>query len=133
MTNSYPLIEARGTHRQLGQKHGEQCRTQIEAFLDYLGKTLKLSRQQIRDWALRFQPLFERHCPHLLEGFQDLSQGSVPLAEVLARIMLQSDTNRRNRSVARSRLIFRPTISESASHSPKSTTWTPLGTVSIGS
>jgi isopenicillin-N N-acyltransferase-like protein len=83
--HSYPLFEARGTHRELGRQHGEQCRDRLRAFLDYLGSSLHLSRQQIRDRALRFLPLFERYCPHLVEEVSGLGEGAgVHLAEALA-------------------------------------------------
>jgi len=74
-----------GNHTELGRQHGEQCRAQLWAFLDYLGSTLKLNREQIHDRALRFFPLFERHCPHLVEEIRGLAEGAaVPLAEALA-------------------------------------------------
>src|SRR5262249_44462066 len=77
--------EARGTHRELGRQHGEQCRDRLLAFLDYLGSTLRLSREQVHARALRFLPLFERHCPHLVEEVRGLAEGAaVPLGEALA-------------------------------------------------
>ena len=38
MPDVYPLVEARGTHRELGRQHGEQCRDRVRGFLDYLGQ-----------------------------------------------------------------------------------------------
>jgi isopenicillin-N N-acyltransferase-like protein len=85
MSSTYPLFEARGRALELGRQHGEQCRDRLRAFLDYLGGTLKLSRAAVRARALRFLPLFERHCPHLLEEIRGLAEGAgVPLAEALA-------------------------------------------------
>jgi isopenicillin-N N-acyltransferase-like protein len=85
MSNAYPLFTARGTHRKLGRQHGEQARSRIRAFLDYLGQTLKLSRSQLHSRALRFLPLFEQHCPHLMDEVRGLSEGAdVPLVEALA-------------------------------------------------
>jgi isopenicillin-N N-acyltransferase-like protein len=82
---AYRLYEARGTQRQLGRQHGEQGRAQIHGFLDYLGTLLKLSRPALRERALRFLPLFERHCPHLVEEVHGLAEGAgIPLAEALA-------------------------------------------------
>ena len=81
----YPLIEARGNHGELGRQHGEQCREQLRAFLDYLGSTLKLSREQVHARALRFFPLFERHCHDLVEEIRGLAEGAgVSFAEALA-------------------------------------------------
>ncbi len=85
MSASYPLFEARGTPRELGRRHGEQCRDRLHAFLDYLGNALCLSRAQLQARALRFLPLFERHCPHLLEEVGGLAEGAgATLPEALA-------------------------------------------------
>lgn len=84
-SSSYPLIHARGNHRELGRQHGEQCRESLRRFLDYLGVTLKFTRAEIQRRALQFQPLFQRHAPHLVEEIRGLAEGAgVPLAEALA-------------------------------------------------
>lgn len=85
MATGYPLVEARGIPQELGRQHGEQCRDRIFAFLDYLQNTLKISRPVLRERALCFLPLFERHCPHLVEEIKGLAEGSgLPVAEALA-------------------------------------------------
>lgn len=85
MNEGFPLFEAAGDHRELGRQHGEQCRDRLRAFLDYLGSALKLSRLQLHERARRFQPLFERHCPHLIEEVYGLAAGAgVDFAEALA-------------------------------------------------
>jgi isopenicillin-N N-acyltransferase-like protein len=85
MPSSFPLLEARGTHRELGQQHGEQCRPQLLALLDYLAKTLDLTRQDLQNRALHFLPLFQKHCPHLVEEIHGLAEGArVSFAEALA-------------------------------------------------
>src|SRR5262245_9074227 len=85
MSKTYPLFTARGTHRELGRQHGEQARGRIHGFLDYLGQILKLSRSQLHSRTLRFQPLFEQHCPHVMDEVRGLAEGAaVPLAEALA-------------------------------------------------
>jgi isopenicillin-N N-acyltransferase-like protein len=57
----------------------------LRALLDYLGTTLRLSREALRARALRFLPLFEAHCPHLVQEVRGLAEGAgVPLAEALA-------------------------------------------------
>jgi isopenicillin-N N-acyltransferase-like protein len=85
MAKTFARIEARGTHRELGRQHGEQCREQLLGFLDYLQKTLRLSRDQLHARALRLLPLFERQCPHLVEEIHGLAEGArVALAEALA-------------------------------------------------
>jgi len=85
MSAVYPLFEARGTPRDLGRQHGEQCRDRLRAFVDYLAHSLKLPRAALHARALRFLPLFERYCPHLVEEIHGLAEGAaVPLAEALA-------------------------------------------------
>jgi len=81
----YPLYRASGTHRQLGQQHGEQAKQHIHAHLDYMCATMRVSRAKLRERAARFQPLFQTHCPHLLEEIQGLAQGAgIPFADALA-------------------------------------------------
>jgi isopenicillin-N N-acyltransferase-like protein len=85
MSNSFPFYSARGTPRELGRQHGEQARLPILAYLDYLGHTLKLSREQLHIRALEFLPLFNQHAPHLVDEIHGLAEGArVPLAEALA-------------------------------------------------
>jgi isopenicillin-N N-acyltransferase-like protein len=83
--HGFPLLEAAGTPRELGRQHGEQCRRQLRAFLDYLRAALKLSTAEITRRALLFLPLFDRHCPHLVEEMEGLAEGAgLPLAQALA-------------------------------------------------
>src|SRR5262245_13010719 len=85
MTQVYPLYHARGCPSNLGRQHGEQARVQVRGFLEYLSHTLHLPRQELRRRALRFLPLFERHCPHLLDEVRGLAEGvGVPFEEALA-------------------------------------------------
>jgi isopenicillin-N N-acyltransferase-like protein len=85
MALAYPFFSAAGTHRELGRQHGEQARPRVHGFLDFLGRLLKLSREQMRARALRFRPLFERHCPHLLDEVEGLAEGAgVAVADALA-------------------------------------------------
>jgi len=85
MPEVYPLFSARGTHPDLGRQHGEQARTQVRGFLNYLAHLLRLSRERLRSRAQRFLPLFEQHCPHLVDEIRGLAEGAgVPLAEALA-------------------------------------------------
>ena len=82
---SFPFFRAEGTHRQLGRQHGEQAVEHIKAHLDYLRESMKLSRDELQDRALRFRPLFQQHCPHLLDEIEGLAQGAgITLAEALA-------------------------------------------------
>jgi isopenicillin-N N-acyltransferase-like protein len=74
--NAYPLFEAAGSPREMGRAHGAQAGDGIRGFVDYLGASLKLSRALLRNRAARFQPLFEQHCPHLLEESKGLAEGA---------------------------------------------------------
>jgi isopenicillin-N N-acyltransferase-like protein len=85
MSSNYPLFEARGTHRELGRQHGEQCRDRLLGLIDYLSHLLKLSRAQLQTRTVRFLPLFEKHCPHLLDEVRGLAEGAgVAFADALA-------------------------------------------------
>jgi isopenicillin-N N-acyltransferase-like protein len=79
--SQYRLIRAEGTYRELGRQHGEQASEQIRAHVNLIGR----SREQLRVQAARFRPLFEKHCPHLLDEIVGLSEGAgVTLEEALA-------------------------------------------------
>ncbi len=81
----YPFYRAAGTHRELGRQHGEQAQEQIRAHLDFMCASLQLTRQELRSRALRFRPLFDKHCPHLVDELTGLGEGArVPLADALA-------------------------------------------------
>jgi isopenicillin-N N-acyltransferase like protein len=85
MRATFPMYAARGPHRELGRQHGEQARSQIRGFIDHLGNALALSGPQVHARAMRFLPLFEQYCPHLLDEVRGLAEGSaVPFAEALA-------------------------------------------------
>ena len=81
----YPLIRAEGSHRDLGRQHGEQVSGKIQAHLNLMMASGRLSREELRSRALRFQPLFEKYCPHLLDEIGGLAEGArITLAEALA-------------------------------------------------
>lgn len=75
-TESYPIFRAAGTHRELGRQHGEQAKEQIAAHLDFMCKSMECSRAELRDCASRFRPLFEEHCPHLVDEIAGLGEGA---------------------------------------------------------
>lgn len=82
---SFPLYRASGVPRALGRLHGEQAQQKIRAFLAYLDRTLQLPRTTLQSRALRFLPLFERHCPHLIEEIRGLAEGAgIEFSEALA-------------------------------------------------
>src|SRR5947207_1907570 len=77
----YRLIRVRGTHREMGRQHGEQASEQIRTHIDQMSR----SREQLNAQASRFKPLFEKHCPHLLDEITGLAEGArITLAEALA-------------------------------------------------
>jgi isopenicillin-N N-acyltransferase-like protein len=83
--SEYPLFRARGTHRELGRQHGEQAAGHIKAHLDLMCSSQRLSREELRRRARRFRPMFEKHCPHLLDEMTGLAEGAgVMLPEAMA-------------------------------------------------
>jgi isopenicillin-N N-acyltransferase like protein len=77
----YRLIRVQGTHREMGRQHGEQASEQIRTHVGQMSR----SREQLNVQALRFQPLFEKYCPHLLDEITGLAEGArITLAEALA-------------------------------------------------
>lgn len=85
MADPFPFYTARGSHRELGRQHGEQARDQIHAHLEAIQRSTRLARQTLESRALQFKPLFETHCPHLLEEIKGLAAGAgISLADALA-------------------------------------------------
>jgi isopenicillin-N N-acyltransferase-like protein len=81
----YDLVRAVGTHRELGRQHGEQAVESIKMHIDYIARTQDISSEELHRRALKFQPLFDKYCPHLLEEIDGLAEGAgVPMAEALA-------------------------------------------------
>lgn len=76
ITDGYPVYYVAGTARELGRGHGEQARERIRGFLEYLKASLRVSSETLARRALRFQPLFETHCPHLLDEIAGLAEGA---------------------------------------------------------
>ncbi len=88
MSQQYPFFEAHGEPCELGRQHGEQAAGQIRGYLDFLAESLHVSREQLRQRALRFQPLFEQSCPELLAEAGGLAEGAkLTLADALVAQM----------------------------------------------
>ena len=82
---TYPLYRAKGSHRELGRQHGEQASAKVAAHVDYMMSSGGMSRAVLHARAMKFLPLFERHCPHLADEMRGLGEGArVPFAEALA-------------------------------------------------
>ena len=81
----FPFYQARGTHRELGRQHGEQAIRHIGAHIELMRAQQRMSKEQLRRRAARFQPMFERYCPHLLEEMRGLGEGAgVTFEEAMA-------------------------------------------------
>src|SRR5689334_9761878 len=81
----YPLYRVRGTHRELGRQHGEQASRQIRAHIETIRARPNRTDDQFRRRVARFQPMFERHCLHLLDEMRGLAEGAgVTLEEAMA-------------------------------------------------
>ncbi|MBK9167532.1 MAG: hypothetical protein IPM24_08710 [Bryobacterales bacterium] len=81
----YPLYRCSGSHRELGRQHGEQARDRIRAHIAYLQQGFKGGRDKFHRAALGFVPLFEQHCPHLVDEIRGLGEGAgIPFAEAMA-------------------------------------------------
>jgi len=81
----YPLYKARGTHRELGRQHGEQASRQIRAHIELMRARPKRSDEQFKHRVAKFQPMFARYCPHLLDEMRGLAEGAgVTLEEAMA-------------------------------------------------
>lgn len=84
MSQAYPLFEARGTPRELGRQHGEQAASRIAGYLDFLASYLGITREKMRQRALRFRGLFASRCPDLLVEAEGLAEGAgLTLADAL--------------------------------------------------
>lgn len=81
----YPLYSASGGPRELGRQHGEQAAGLIREFLAWLEASLQLSSAALEERALRFRPLFEKFCPHLVGEIAGLAEGAgISPAQALA-------------------------------------------------
>ena len=81
----FPIYRAAGSHRELGRLHGEQAKEQIHGHLDGMCRTEKWTRVELQKRASQFHPLFQQHCPHLLDELEGLAEGAgISLAEAIA-------------------------------------------------
>jgi predicted choloylglycine hydrolase len=81
----YPIYRAKGSHRELGRQHGEQAAAHIRGHIDLMCAAQKLSREQLNRKAARFEPMFQRYCPHLLDEMKGLAEGArITVPEAMA-------------------------------------------------
>ena len=83
--NAIPMIEARGSHREVGQQIGRQCQTQIQKTLADLRKELPLGVSW--DVMLNQSRLYLEHSveiyPQYIEELEGIAEGAdVPFDEV---------------------------------------------------
>lgn len=83
--STFPCYRVEGDHRQLGRSHGEQAAMAIQAHLEAICRHEGWSRQSLSAHAAPFVPLWDRHCPHLVEELQGLADGArISLLEAVA-------------------------------------------------
>ncbi|MEX2260323.1 MAG: C45 family peptidase [Bryobacteraceae bacterium] len=82
---AYPIYRCSGAHRELGRQHGEQAAERIRAHVEHLAESFRGKRELFRARALSFVPLFEQHCPHLVDEIRGLAEGAaIHFAEGMA-------------------------------------------------
>lgn len=94
--SQYRLVRVEGTHRELGRQHGEQAAEQIKAHVDLMQR----SRGQLQSQALRFRPLFEKYCPHLLDEIGAWRKGRASRWQRRWRWISVANCERQTRKVA---------------------------------
>jgi len=81
----FPIYRASGSHRELGQQHGEQAKLHILAHLELLRSKTGLAKKKFNSRAMQFQPLFQKYCPHLISEIAGLGEGAgISYPEALA-------------------------------------------------
>lgn len=82
---TYPIYRAQGSHRELGRQHGEQAAEKIKAHLEVMMSGSKMTRESLNRRALKFEPMFAKYCPHLVEEMRGLGEGAgITFAEAMA-------------------------------------------------
>lgn len=72
----FPYIEVAGPPYELGYQHGELAREQVQAFVAHLVLAAGAPRERVLAATREFLPLFQRHCPALLDEVQGLADGA---------------------------------------------------------
>jgi isopenicillin-N N-acyltransferase like protein len=87
----YPLVKAEGSPLELGRQHGEQARLKIAGFFGWMCESFRLRQGEVTRQARTFQPLFEKHCPHLLEEVRGLAEGAGIRFEAALALQLRGE------------------------------------------
>jgi isopenicillin-N N-acyltransferase-like protein len=88
----FPYVEVAGTPYEMGREHGRQASAQIAGLVDYLVTGSGRSREEVLRAALRFQPLFQAHCPALLEEVRGLAEGAGLRFEEALLLQIRGET-----------------------------------------
>lgn len=72
----YPLFEAEGSPYELGRRHGELARLKINGMIGWLCESLGCSEKELGRRATRFEKVFEKNCPHLVDEVSGLAEGA---------------------------------------------------------
>jgi isopenicillin-N N-acyltransferase-like protein len=72
----FPYIEVAGAPYEMGYQHGELAREQVQAFAAHLVHTSGAPPERVLAATRQFLPLFQSHCPVLLEEIRGLAEGA---------------------------------------------------------
>jgi isopenicillin-N N-acyltransferase-like protein len=85
MTKLIPLVEARGTHREVGQQIGEACQGKIRKTLAGLWDDLpnSIAWERMLAQSQRYLEFSQKAYPHYVEELEGIAEGAnVPFGEV---------------------------------------------------
>ena len=84
MGSKFPFLCVKGTNYDMGHQIGRNLKDLIQRFIYFIIGDLPLEKAKNR--AAAFIPVFEAHCPHLLEEIQGISDGAeISLEEAMLR------------------------------------------------
>ncbi|RBP84525.1 acyl-CoA:6-aminopenicillanic acid acyl transferase [Cytobacillus firmus] len=80
-TKSFPFYHFQGTHRQIGQQHGEACRELIHKNLEMATERLRRkynvpTREEVIEAALKYHSYVQKYAPQFDEEIQGLAEGA---------------------------------------------------------
>lgn len=79
-TDRFPHLEFRGTHRAIGEQHGEALRTQVRQHLEVIYAQARsksnLGRERVLELAQTFVPYIEEYAPDFIDELHGLAHGA---------------------------------------------------------
>ncbi|RBP84530.1 acyl-CoA:6-aminopenicillanic acid acyl transferase [Cytobacillus firmus] len=80
-TKSFPFYQFQGTHRQIGQQHGEACRELVHKNLEMATERLRRkynvsTREEVIEAALKYRSYVQKYAPQFDEEIQGLAEGA---------------------------------------------------------